>query len=141
MTAETIDAVEWLRKQVESAPDPVKELLTEMLGLLVEAEADALCGASCGSRRTSRVNSRDGRRERQWHSRAGNDDALDPEAAAGRLLPVRWRRSRRPSCCGLPGSLRSSRRPSSRHPTDNLDSRPAHRLGTEQVAGVRTKQR
>jgi putative transposase len=88
MAAEaSIDAVEWLRKQVEIAPDPVKELLTEMLGMLMDAEADALCGANYGSRSTSRVNSRNGYRERQWNSRLGTMTLSIPKLRQGSYFP------------------------------------------------------
>ena len=88
MAAEaSIDAVEWLRKQVESAPDPVKELLIEMLGLLMDAEADALCGASYGSRSAGRVNSRNGYRERQWNSRMGTMALSIPKLRQGSYFP------------------------------------------------------
>ncbi len=50
MTAEgSIDAVEWLRKQVEAAPDPVREIVSEMRDMLMNAEADALCGSAMAS--------------------------------------------------------------------------------------------
>src|SRR5579862_7953739 len=88
MAAEaSIDAVEWLRKQVESAPDPVKELLTEMLGQLMNAEADAMCGASYGSRSESRVNSRNGYREREWNSRLGTMTLAIPKLRHGSYFP------------------------------------------------------
>ena len=113
MAAETsIDAVEWLRKQVESAPDPVKELLTEMLGMLMNAEAEALCGASYGERNASRVNSRNGYRQRQWDSRMGTMTLSIPKLRQGTYFPSWLRRragagsSRR---CG-PGPARSLRR-------------------------------
>src|SRR5438552_5822622 len=88
MAAETsIDAVEWLRKQVESAPDPVKEILTEMVGLLLDAEANALCGASFGSRSEGRVNSRNGYRERGWNSRLGTMTLSIPKLRHGSYFP------------------------------------------------------
>jgi len=54
----SIDAIEWLRKQIEeSAPDPLKTMLVEMVNLLMSAEVDAICGApACCS--TSTVSSR-----------------------------------------------------------------------------------
>src|SRR5438105_471687 len=89
MTAESsIDAVEWLRKQVESAPDPVKELVTEMLGMLMNAEADALCGAGYGERSESRVNSRNGYRQREWNSRVGTMKLSIPKLRQGTYFPA-----------------------------------------------------
>jgi len=41
----SIDAIEWLRKQIEeTAPDPLKTMLTTMVGALMSAEIDAACG-------------------------------------------------------------------------------------------------
>ena len=89
MTAEgSIDAVEWLRKQVEAAPDPVREIVTEMLGKLMNAEADALCGASYGERSESRVNSRNGYREREWNSRVGTMKLAIPKLRQGSYFPA-----------------------------------------------------
>ena len=89
MTAEgSIDAVEWLRKQVEAAPDPVKELVTEMLGMLMNAEADALCGAGYGERSANRVNSRNGYREREWNSRVGTMKLAIPKLRQGSYFPA-----------------------------------------------------
>ena len=43
--AASIDAIEWLRKQIEeSAPDPLRAMLVEMVNLLMSAEVDAVCG-------------------------------------------------------------------------------------------------
>ncbi len=51
----SIDAVEWLRKQIEeTAPDPLKTMLTEMVNLLMNAELDAVCGAGYGERSAER---------------------------------------------------------------------------------------
>lgn len=89
MTAEgSIDAVEWLRKQVEAAPDPVKELVTEMLGMLMSAEAGALCGASYGERSANRLNSRNGYRERDWNSRVGTVKLAIPKLRQGTYFPA-----------------------------------------------------
>ena len=42
----SVDAIEWLRKQIEeSAPDPVRAMLVERVNLLMSAEVDAGCGA------------------------------------------------------------------------------------------------
>ena len=39
----SIDAIEWLRKQIEeTAPDPLKAMLVEMVNLLMSAEVEAV---------------------------------------------------------------------------------------------------
>lgn len=89
MTAEgSIDAVEWLRKQVEAAPDPVREIVAEMLGRLMSAEADALCGASYGERSEGRMNSRNGYREREWNGRVGTMKLAIPKLRQGSYFPA-----------------------------------------------------
>ena len=66
----SIDAIEWLRKQIEeSAPDPLKTMLVEMVNLLMSAEVDAICGAGYRERTSERANSRNGYRERPWDTR------------------------------------------------------------------------
>jgi putative transposase len=47
----SIDAIKWLRKQVETAPDGLRPMLTEMVNILMGAEVDAVCGAGYGARR------------------------------------------------------------------------------------------
>jgi putative transposase len=56
----SIDAIEWLRKQVEAAPDGLKTMLTAMVSALMSAEVDAVCGAGYGERHEDRTNSRNG---------------------------------------------------------------------------------
>lgn len=48
----SIDAIEWLRKQVEAAPDTLRTMLTEMVNLIMSAEVDSVCSA--GVRRAQR---------------------------------------------------------------------------------------
>lgn len=72
MVDETMDALGWLRKQVESADtDLLREMVKVFCEQLMGAEADALCGASYGERSPERVNRRNGYRERAWDTRAG----------------------------------------------------------------------
>jgi len=44
----SIDAIEWLRQQVEAAVDGLRTMLTEMVNLLRSSELDAICGAGYG---------------------------------------------------------------------------------------------
>jgi putative transposase len=89
MAVETkIDAIEWLRKQIEeSSPDPLRDLLTEMVTSLMGAEVDAVCGASFGERRPERANQRNGYRNRDWDTRVGTIDLQIPKLRHGSYFP------------------------------------------------------
>jgi putative transposase len=88
MTANNkIDAMGWLRKQLEQAPDPIREALAEVIMALMNAEADAMCGAGYGERSAERVNQRNGYRTRPWDTRVGTI-ALDiPKLRHGSYFP------------------------------------------------------
>src|SRR5579883_3233574 len=82
-----IDAIGWLRKQLEQAPDPLREALAEVIMQVMNAEADAMCGAGYGERSAERVNSRNGYRTRPWDTRVGTV-ALDiPKLRHGSYFP------------------------------------------------------
>lgn len=83
----SIDAIEWLRKQVEGAPDGLRVMLTEMVNLLMSAEVDAVCGAGYGERAEDRVNSRNGYRSRPWDTRVGTIDLQIPKLRQGSYFP------------------------------------------------------
>lgn len=83
----SIDAIEWLRKQVEAAPDGLRTMLTEMVNLLLGAEIDAACGAGYGERSEERVNSRNGYRTRPWNTRVGSIDLQIPKLRHGTYFP------------------------------------------------------
>jgi transposase-like protein len=84
----SIDAIEWLRKQVEAAPDALRTMLTEMVNLLMTAEVDAVCGAGYGERSAERVNSRNGYRARPWDTRVGSIDLQIPKLRQGSYFPA-----------------------------------------------------
>ena len=83
----SIDAIEWLRKQVEGAPDALREMLTQMVNLLMSAEIDEVCGAGYGERSDDRVNSRNGYRTRPWDTRAGTIHLEVPKLRHGSYFP------------------------------------------------------
>jgi len=83
----SIDAIEWLRKQVEAAPDGLRTMLTEMVNVLMNAEVDAVCGAGYGERSDGRVNSRNGYRGRPWDTRVGTIDLQIPKLRQGTYFP------------------------------------------------------
>ncbi len=83
----SIDAIEWLRKQVEAAPDGLRTMLTEMVNVLMNAEIDGLCGAGYRERTDERVNSRNGYRSRPWDTRVGTIDLQIPKLRQGTYFP------------------------------------------------------
>jgi len=85
----SIDAIEWLRKQIEeTAPDPLKTMLTTMVSALMSAEVDAVCGAGYGERHDDRANSRNGYRGRPWDTRVGTIDLQIPKLRHGTYFPA-----------------------------------------------------
>jgi transposase-like protein len=88
MTANNkIDAIGWLRKQLEQAPDPIRAALAEVIMALMNAEADAMCGASYGERSPERVNQRNGYRTRPWDTRVGTIALEIPKLRQGSYFP------------------------------------------------------
>src|SRR5579859_1245927 len=85
----SIDAIEWLRKQIEeTAPDPLRAMLVEMVNLLMSAEVDAICGAGYRERTGERANSRNGYRERAWDRRVGTIGLQIPKLRQGSYFPA-----------------------------------------------------
>lgn len=88
MTApSSIIALDWLRKQLEQAPDPLREVLSEMVAKLMSADVDGLCGAGWGERRADRVNVRNGYRPRSWDTRLGTIALEIPKVRQGSYFP------------------------------------------------------
>ncbi|GAC1665419.1 MAG: IS256-like element IS1081 family transposase [Candidatus Dormibacteraceae bacterium] len=82
------DGVAWLRQQLQEAhPDLLREMLATMVGELMGAEAQALCGAEFGERSSERSNSRNGYREREWDTRAGTLPLAIPKLRQGSYFP------------------------------------------------------
>ena len=88
MATTNIDAFDWLRKQMDAAPnDAVKELLSQVVMRLMDAEADAACGADYGERTPERVNTRNGYRSRTWDTRVGTLELGIPKLRHGSYFP------------------------------------------------------
>ena len=76
MTDNTMALRELLQKGSDAS------LLREMIGFaaqrLMELETEPLCGAAHGERSADRLNQRNGYRERDWETRAGTVELVDP---------------------------------------------------------------
>ena len=88
MVETTMDALSWLRKQLEGAsPDLLRAMVKEFCEALMGAEADAVCGAAYGERSPERVNRRNGYRERDWDTRVGTIELALPKLREGSYFP------------------------------------------------------
>jgi putative transposase len=88
VVANTMDAVSWLRKQLEEAhPDLLRAMVKDFAEALMSADADAVCGAGYGERSPERVNRRNGYRERDWDTRVGSIELAVPKLREGSYFP------------------------------------------------------
>lgn len=88
MATTSMDSWAWFRKQLETADvDRLREMLSTFTGMLMSAEADALCGAGYGERTPERTNSRNGYRDRAWDTRAGSIELAIPKLRTGSYFP------------------------------------------------------
>ncbi len=88
MVPDTLDALEWLRKHLESdGNDLLRDMVQAFAERLMAAEADAICGAGYGERSPERVNSRNGYRHRELDTRAGTIDVAVPKLREGSYYP------------------------------------------------------
>jgi putative transposase len=99
---DSLDALDWLRKQLEQDdPDLLREMVKSFAERLMSAEADAVCGAGYGERSAERVNSRNGYRHRDFDTRAGTVDLAVPKL---RVSPSSFGSNW--TCSGRPRSLK-----------------------------------
>jgi len=103
---DSIDALDWLRKQVDQAPDPLRGVLVEMVNVLMQAEVDGLCGAGCLEVQRERLPVQvdrqavpDGRLTMRW-SRPPHQGGQVAPASSGRLAVL---------CIGRPVGARRRR--------------------------------
>lgn len=88
MVNTNMDLMEWLRKQVEQADtDFLREAVSMMVGMLMDAEVSGICGADYMERSEKRTNSRNGYRNRQWDTRAGTVELSIPKLRTGSYFP------------------------------------------------------
>jgi putative transposase len=84
----TMDVTGWLREQLEQAsPDLLRAMVQDFAEALMDAEADALCGAGFRERSPERVNIRNGYRERDWDTRVGTIELAIPKLRQGSYFP------------------------------------------------------
>ncbi len=88
MINESMDALAWLRKQLETDDnDLLQEMVRSFAEGLMSAEADVECGAGYGESSPERVNRRNGYRRRRWDTRVGSIDLRIPKLRAGSYFP------------------------------------------------------
>jgi putative transposase len=83
-----MDALEWLRKQLDSDGDDVlREMVREFAQRLMAAEVDVLTGAGWGEVSPERVNHRNGYRTRPFDTRVGSIEVAIPKLRRGSYFP------------------------------------------------------
>jgi putative transposase len=83
-----MDALEWLRKQLDSDGDDVlREMVREFAQRLMAAEVDVLTGAGWGEVSPDRVNHRNGYRQRPFDTRVGSIELAIPKLRRGSYFP------------------------------------------------------
>lgn len=88
MINESMDALVWLRKQLEADDnDLLREMVRSFAEELMSAEADVVCGAPYGQASPERVNRRNGYRIRRWDTRVGSIDLKIPKLRENSYFP------------------------------------------------------
>jgi putative transposase len=83
-----MDALAWLRKQLDSdGDDVVREMVREFAQRLMAAEVDVLTGAGWGEVSPERVNHRNGYRTRPFDTRVGSIELAIPKLRRGSYFP------------------------------------------------------
>jgi len=84
----TMDALEWLRKQLDGdGDDLLREMVREFAQRLMAAEVDVLAGAAWGEGSQERLNQRNGYRQRPFDTRVGSIDLAIPKLRRGSYFP------------------------------------------------------
>ena len=88
MVSINVDALEWLRKQLDSEGDDLLgEMVREFAQRLMAAEVDTLAGAGWGEVSPERVNYRNGYRRRPFDTRVGSIDLAIPKLRRDSYFP------------------------------------------------------
>ena len=88
MVDNTMDALAWLRKQLDGDEnDLLREMVREFAQRLMAAEVDAVVGAGWGEHSAERVNLRNGYRARPFDTRVGSIELAIPKLRQGSYFP------------------------------------------------------
>ncbi len=88
MVNNTMDALEWLRKQLDgNENDLLHEMVREFAERLMAAEVDAITGAGWGEVSPERVNHCNGYRQRPFDTRVGSIELAIPKLRTGSYFP------------------------------------------------------
>ena len=88
MINKSIDALVWLRKQLETDDNDLLRAMVCSFGEeLMSAEANVVCGAGYGEVSADRINRRNGYRSRRWDTRVGSIDLKIPKLRTGSYFP------------------------------------------------------
>ncbi len=88
MVETSVEARNWLINRLEEGgQDVLRGLAEAIIHALMNAEADAICGARYGERSADRVNQRNGYRERQLDTRLGTLELQVPKLREGSYFP------------------------------------------------------
>ena len=88
MINKSIDALVWLRKQLETDDkDLLREMVRSFAEELMSAETNVVCGAGYREVSADRINRRNGYRSRRWDTRVGSIDLKIPKLRTGSYFP------------------------------------------------------
>ena len=88
MVNNNMDALEWLRKQLDGeGSDLLREMVASFAARLMAAEVDVVCNAGYGEVTPERTNSRNGYRHRALDTRVGTIDVAVPKLREGTYRP------------------------------------------------------
>ena len=88
MINKTMDALVWLRNQLETDDNGLLREMVPSLGEeLMGADTDVVCGAGYREVSVDRVNRRNGYRRRRWDTRVGSIDLKIPKLRTGSYFP------------------------------------------------------
>ena len=82
-----VPGAEFEQTLAAASPDVLREMIRAFAQQMMNAEAEARCGAAYGEVSPDRVNSRNGYRVREWDTRAGTVELAIPELRQGSYFP------------------------------------------------------
>jgi transposase-like protein len=82
-----VPGAEFEQTLAAASPDVLREMIRAFAQQMMNAEAEARCGAAYGEVSPDRVNSRNGYRVREWDTRAGTVELAIPKLRQGSYFP------------------------------------------------------